>query len=166
VVSSRSISPELLVKYVRKIGAGEIWIDNLSANKLLEAYRYQTTVQDGPRTQPRLTQRAGIITCITQGKRNKEIASQLGTTEQVIKNFLRRVYDKLGVADRLELAIFALNHQWQRKVSNCGSLRAASVLRLPDALQTQLALQGLSERFSLNSEAWPCHGPLPSTPVC
>ncbi len=36
-----------------------------------------------------------IITCITQGKRNKEIAYQLGTTEQVIKNYLRKIYDKL-----------------------------------------------------------------------
>ena len=36
--------------------------------------------------------------------RNKEIAYQIGTTEQVIKNYLRKVYDKLGVSDRLELA--------------------------------------------------------------
>jgi DNA-binding NarL/FixJ family response regulator len=56
-----------------------------------------------------------IITCITQGKRNKEIAYQLGTTEQVIKNYLRKVYDKLGVSDRLELALYCLHHQLHKK---------------------------------------------------
>ena len=52
-----------------------------------------------------------IIACITQGKRNKEIASQLGTTEQVIKNYLRKIYDKLGVSDRLELALYCLHNK-------------------------------------------------------
>ncbi|MGA8530984.1 MAG: LuxR C-terminal-related transcriptional regulator, partial [Acidobacteriaceae bacterium] len=52
-----------------------------------------------------------IIAGITQGKRNKEIAYQLGTTEQVVKNYLRKIYDKLGVSDRLELALYCLHHQ-------------------------------------------------------
>jgi Bacterial regulatory proteins, luxR family len=41
--------------------------------------------------------------------KNKEIAARVGTTEQVVKNYLRKVYDKLGVADRLELALYCLN---------------------------------------------------------
>jgi len=41
--------------------------------------------------------------------KNKEIAIKVGTTEQVVKNYLRKVYDKLGVADRLELALYCLN---------------------------------------------------------
>jgi hypothetical protein len=43
--------------------------------------------------------------------KNKEIALRVGTTEQVVKNYLRKVYDKLGVADRLELALYCLNHR-------------------------------------------------------
>jgi len=43
--------------------------------------------------------------------RNKEIAYQVGTTEQVIKNYLRKIYDKLGVSDRLELALYCLHHE-------------------------------------------------------
>ena len=42
--------------------------------------------------------------------KNKEIAVRVGTTEQVVKNYLRKVYDKLGVADRLELALYCLSH--------------------------------------------------------
>ena len=43
--------------------------------------------------------------------KNKEIAQRVGTTEQVVKNYLRKVYDKLGVADRLELALYCLHNR-------------------------------------------------------
>jgi DNA-binding NarL/FixJ family response regulator len=111
-IVSRAISPDLLVRCVRKIAAGETWIDNQSINWVIEAYRAQAAALVSPRTQPRLSPKElAIITCITQGKRNKEIAFQLGTTEQVIKNYLRKVYDKLGVSDRLELALYCLHNK-------------------------------------------------------
>ena len=111
-IISRSISPDLLVRCVRRIAAGETWIDNQSVNWVIEAYRAQAAALVSPRTQPRLSPKEmSIITCITQGKRNKEIAFQLGTTEQVIKNYLRKIYDKLGVSDRLELALYCLHNK-------------------------------------------------------
>jgi len=111
-IISRSISPDLLVRCVRRIAAGETWIDNQSVNWVIEAYRAQAAALVNPRTQPRLSPKEmAIITCITQGKRNKEIAFQLGTTEQVIKNYLRKIYDKLGVSDRLELALYCLHNK-------------------------------------------------------
>jgi two-component system, NarL family, nitrate/nitrite response regulator NarL len=110
----RATSPGLLVKCIRRIAAGETWIDNQSINWVIEAYRSQPTAL--PRTQTRLSPKElAIVTCITQGKRNKEIAHQLGTTEQVIKNYLRKVYDKLGVSDRLELALYSLHHPLHKK---------------------------------------------------
>ena len=51
-----------------------------------------------------------VATMVWQGMTNREIAAIVGTTEQVVKNYLRKVYDKLGVADRLELALYCLNH--------------------------------------------------------
>jgi len=111
-IISRAISPDLLVRCVRKIAAGETWIDNQSVNWVIEAYRAQANALVSPRNQPRLTPKEmAIITCITQGKRNKEVAFQLGTTEQVIKNYLRKIYDKLGVSDRLELALYCLHNK-------------------------------------------------------
>jgi two-component system, NarL family, nitrate/nitrite response regulator NarL len=112
----RSISPELLVRCVRKIAAGETWIDNKSVNWVIEAYRSQAVALTDPRLQPRLSAKElNIIALITQGKRNKEIASQIGTTEQVVKNYLRKIYEKLGVSDRLELALYCLHHQLDKK---------------------------------------------------
>jgi DNA-binding NarL/FixJ family response regulator len=111
-IVSRSISPDLLVRCVRRIAAGETWIDNQSVSWVIEAYRAQASAMVNPRIQPKLSPKEmAIITCITQGKRNKEIAFQLGTTEQVIKNYLRKIYDKLGVSDRLELALYCLHNK-------------------------------------------------------
>src|SRR6201992_1683558 len=115
-VVPRSISPDLLVKCVRKIAAGETWIDNQSISWVIDAYRAQAQALTNPKTQPKLSEKElAIIACITRGMRNKEIAYQIGTTEQVIKNYLRKVYDKLGVSDRLEVALYCLHHQLLKK---------------------------------------------------
>ena len=111
-VVRRSITPDLLVKCVRKIAAGETWIDNQSISWVIDAYRAQASQLTNPMTQPRLSAKElAIIGCITRGMRTKEIAYQIGTTEQVIKNYLRKIYDKLGVSDRLELALYCLHHK-------------------------------------------------------
>jgi DNA-binding NarL/FixJ family response regulator len=89
---------------------GRPGFDNQSVNWVIEAYRAQAAALVSPKGQPRLSPKEmSMITCITQGMRNKEIAFQLGTTEQVIKNYLRKIYGKLGVSDRLELALYCLH---------------------------------------------------------
>ena len=52
-----------------------------------------------------------IVALIVQGCKNRDIATQLNTKEQVIKNYLRSIYDKTVVSDRLELALFTLHHR-------------------------------------------------------
>ncbi len=111
----RSISPDLLVKCVRRIAAGETWIDNQSINRVIEAYRSEAAALTEPPTQRLTPKELAIINCLTQGMRNKEIGHRLGTTEQVIKNYLRGLYRKLGVCDRLELALFCRDHQLHKK---------------------------------------------------
>ena len=108
----RSIAPEMLVKCLRKVAVGETWIDNQSVNWVIEAYRTQAAQLTSPRPKTKLSDKELlIISCVTQGMRNKEIASEIGTTEQVVKNYLRKVYDKLGVSDRLELALYCIHHR-------------------------------------------------------
>jgi DNA-binding CsgD family transcriptional regulator len=66
----------------------------------------------GTRVRDRLTPKEmRIVALIVQGCKNREIAARLKTTEQVIKNYLRSIYDKTGVSDRLELALFTLHHR-------------------------------------------------------
>src|SRR5580765_2233519 len=110
-IVSREVEPELLVECLRKVVAGETWLDPQGVRWVMEAFRNQTNRPAGSRPKVQLTPKETlIVSCVTQGMKNKEIALRVGTTEQVVKNYLRKVYDKLGVADRLELALYCLNH--------------------------------------------------------
>lgn len=104
----RSIESAELLRCVRKVSAGEVYMQDLRAAT-------QNTDSDdfvGARVRDRLTPKElKIVALIVQGFKNKEIANLLGTTEQVVKNYLRNVYDKIGVSDRLELALFTIHHR-------------------------------------------------------
>jgi len=110
-IVSREVEPELLVECLRKVASGQTWLDSQGVHWVMEAYRNQNSRPAGSRLKVQLTPKETlIVSCVTQGMKNKEIAIRVGTTEQVVKNYLRKVYDKLGVADRLELALYCLNH--------------------------------------------------------
>src|SRR5580704_4773383 len=103
----RNVTSAALVDCVRRVARGENWVQDIAVPSEL-------TENDmvGLRVRDRLTAKElRIVALIVQGYKNKEIASQLGTTEQVIKNYLRNVYDKIGVSDRLELALFTIHHR-------------------------------------------------------
>ncbi len=53
---------------------------------------------------------AQVATLVWEGLTNREIANLIGTTEQVVKNYLRTTFDKLGVWSRLELALYVASH--------------------------------------------------------
>jgi len=110
-ILSREAEPETLVDCLRKVAAGEPWLESHAIHWVMEAYRGHSLRPSGARPKVQLTPKETlIVSCVTQGMKNKEIAARVGTTEQVVKNYLRKVYDKLGVADRLELALYCLSH--------------------------------------------------------
>jgi DNA-binding NarL/FixJ family response regulator len=110
-ILSREVEPEVLVDCLRKVAAGEPWLESQAIHWVMEAYRGHNLRPSGARPKVQLTPKETlIVSCVTQGMKNKEIAVRVGTTEQVVKNYLRKVYDKLGVADRLELALYCLSH--------------------------------------------------------
>src|SRR5690242_10557091 len=103
----RNVSGPSLIDCVRKVANGENSVQTGEAE--IEASENDAV---GARVRDRLTAKElKIVALIVQGYKNKEIATQLGTTEQVIKNYLRNVYDKIGVSDRLELALFTIHHR-------------------------------------------------------
>jgi DNA-binding NarL/FixJ family response regulator len=103
----RNVTGPSLVTAVRRIGRGETYCQDTSIARELA-----DNDMVGARVRDRLTPKElRIVALIVQGYKNKEIANQLGTTEQVIKNYLRNVYDKIGVSDRLELALFTIHHR-------------------------------------------------------
>lgn len=61
-----------------------------------------------------------VATLVWQGLTNREIAKIIGTTEQVVKNYLRSTFDKIGVWSRLELALYVAAHGGERWVQELG----------------------------------------------
>jgi DNA-binding NarL/FixJ family response regulator len=61
-----------------------------------------------------------VATLVWEGLTNRDIARNIGTTEQVVKNYLRNTFDKLGVWSRLELALYVAGHggaRWKDEFS-------------------------------------------------
>ena len=61
-----------------------------------------------------------VAALVWEGQTNREIASVIGTTEQVVKNYLRNTFDKLGVWSRLELAIYVARYggdRWRSEIA-------------------------------------------------
>jgi DNA-binding NarL/FixJ family response regulator len=126
-IVSREVEPELLVECLRKVSEGHPWLDSRGVQWVLEAYRTQGVRPASARPKVQLTPKESlIVSCVTQGMKNKEIALRVGTTEQVVKNYLRKVYDKLGVADRLELALFCLHNRVLEGAAKIPAAPAAS----------------------------------------
>jgi len=103
----RSVTGPALIDCTRRIVRGE---------RGVKVAGHGTGSQDedhvGARVRDRLTPKEmKIVALIVQGCKNKEIAMRLTTSEQVIKNYLRSIYDKTGVSDRLELALFTIHHR-------------------------------------------------------
>ena len=102
----RNIASVDLVDAVHRVARGQRYMQRANVTAIHAADSVGTRVRD--RLTPKEMQ---IVALIVQGCKNKEIAQQLGTKEQVIKNYLRGIYDKTGVSDRLELALFTIHHR-------------------------------------------------------
>jgi DNA-binding NarL/FixJ family response regulator len=105
-VVCRNIAGTDLSDAVRRVARGQRYMQRANVTAI------HSTDSVGTRVRDRLTPKEmQIVALIVQGCKNKEIAVQLGTKEQVIKNYLRGIYDKTGVSDRLELALFTIHHR-------------------------------------------------------
>ena len=105
----RGVSGRSLVESLRRVSRGERVLQSRSGTSSTGEFDEDLV---GARVRDRLTgKEMKIVSLIMQGCKNKEIALRLGTTHQVIKNALRGIYDKTGVSDRLELALFAIYHR-------------------------------------------------------
>ncbi|MCW5982786.1 MAG: response regulator transcription factor [Bryobacteraceae bacterium] len=109
----KQTAPELIVKSIRKVHEGEIWLDS---NTTAAVMRQFATVEDAGASSSRRGTRSPlsarekeIVALVAQGYRNREMAEKMFISEQTVKNHLHNIFDKLGVSDRLELALYAIH---------------------------------------------------------
>jgi len=109
----KQTAPELIVKSIRKVYAGEIWLDSHTTAAVMRQFASPSDVMGGTgktRERSPLSQREReIVSLVAQGYKNKEMAEKMFISEQTVKNHLHNIFDKLGVSDRLELALYAIH---------------------------------------------------------
>jgi DNA-binding NarL/FixJ family response regulator len=114
----RQTSTELLIKCIRKVHIGEFWLDRTTTAEVIRrlAKKGSGNTNTGARLGLReqggalSTREREIVILVAQGFKNKEMAERMFISEQTVKNHLHNIFDKLGVSDRLELALYAIHH--------------------------------------------------------
>src|SRR5205085_9798430 len=112
---------ELLINGIRQVHAGEIWLDSHTTAAVIRQFvANDEAVPQAPgsgaaapreRERSPLSQREReIVALVAQGFKNKEMAEKMFISEQTVKNHLHNIFDKLGVSDRLELALYAIHN--------------------------------------------------------
>jgi two-component system nitrate/nitrite response regulator NarL len=115
----KQTSTELLLKSIRKVHAGEFWLDRMTTADVIRRLAKKGGA-GGTATGARLGLREHatalsqreleIVVLVARGFKNKEMAERMFISEQTVKNHLHNIFDKLGVSDRLELALYAIHN--------------------------------------------------------
>jgi two-component system nitrate/nitrite response regulator NarL len=110
----KQTAPDLIVKSIRKVHGGEIWLDSHTTAAVMRQFAAPGEIgsSTGGKSRERspLSQREReIVQLVAQGYKNKEMAEKMFISEQTVKNHLHNIFDKLGVSDRLELALYAIH---------------------------------------------------------
>jgi two-component system, NarL family, nitrate/nitrite response regulator NarL len=104
---------EVLFKSIRAIQAGHYWVGRNRVDDLASTLRELATAQ--PRAERKvfgLTPREiEIISVVIAGSSNNDIAVKFAISEKTVKHHMTNIFDKLGVSNRLELALFAVHHR-------------------------------------------------------
>jgi DNA-binding NarL/FixJ family response regulator len=113
-VLSRDDSGEKMLQCLLSVYDGQVWARNSHLVQLVQAVEFS----DVPRTivdatgKSMLTKREmEIVHGVADGLTNREIGSRLQLSEHTIKNYLLRIFDKLGVSNRAELVSYVLHHR-------------------------------------------------------
>jgi DNA-binding NarL/FixJ family response regulator len=119
---SKNVQPDHLVKIVRAVYQGQYVVgENFYDLAGMERW-VQQQLGNNPRQysdpgepfHPLSSREMEVLTCVTQGMSNKEIAKQLGISHQTVKNHVTSILRKLSVEDRTQAAVYALRHGWVR----------------------------------------------------
>jgi two-component system nitrate/nitrite response regulator NarL len=108
----KDAAAQLLIKALRAVLAGQYWVGRESVADLVQYLRRISASTPAQRDDARLltTREREILSAIVGGFTNREIAEKLTISEDTVKHHLSRIFDKVGVSNRLELAMYAVSH--------------------------------------------------------
>ncbi len=111
----KQTATDLIVKSIRKVHSGEIWLDSHTTAAVMRQFASPADLASGNMNgkarerSPLSAREREIVQLVAQGYKNKEMAEKMFISEQTVKNHLHNIFDKLGVSDRLELALYAIH---------------------------------------------------------
>lgn len=110
-VVMKEAATQLLMKAIRTVMAGQYWIGREAVGDIVEFLRTNPSGEKPARNYGLTKREMDILTTIVAGLSNKEIARRFTLSEDTVKHHLTNIFDKVGVASRLELALFAINNR-------------------------------------------------------
>ncbi len=136
-IFSRTESSKTLAKCINIVHQGQVWASNEELRYLLEAFRASEPMHlVDSRGDAILSKREqDVVRCVAEGMSNREIANRLKLTEHTVKNYLFRIFDKLGVSSRVEvvLYVFRLRKELGASVPDNQCVRSFRVYESPEA---------------------------------
>lgn len=110
-VFCRSESLKALAKCIHCVSQGQVWANSRELRYLLEALgeALPLRVLDARGAALLSRREQEVVRCVAEGLSNRDIAQRLGLTEHTVKNYLFRIFDKLGVSKRVEVVLYAYN---------------------------------------------------------
>jgi two-component system, NarL family, nitrate/nitrite response regulator NarL len=112
-VIMKEATTQRLFDSIQCVMAGQYWIGRESVSDLVRALRSIAPTENGVRGKDYglTTRELEIVTLVVAGYSNPDIAQRCSISEQTVKHHISNIFDKLGVSNRLELALFAVNHR-------------------------------------------------------
>jgi DNA-binding NarL/FixJ family response regulator len=107
----KTLPTETLLRCLNRVNEGELWFEKALTDSIMSARRYSLTRREGQ-----------LVSLLSQGLKNKEIATALNISEGTVKVYLSRLFQKLGVKDRFELALYGLKNLTPGNGMDSGSL--------------------------------------------
>ena len=95
----KTLPAETLLRCLTRVNEGELWFEKALTDSIMSARRYSLTRREGQ-----------LVSLLSQGLKNKEIATALTISEGTVKVYLSRLFKKVGVKDRFELALYGLKN--------------------------------------------------------
>jgi DNA-binding NarL/FixJ family response regulator len=158
-VFGRNSSPQLVAKCVARVHEGQIWVSSQEIQFLLEA------LTEPPRL--RLVNSSGkgilspreqeVVHWLAEGLSNREIADKLTLSENTVKNYLFRIFEKLGISNRVELILYAASQLEEQRSDGLKSNGTGDGAGTRKSLESKIvsdAVERLSSPYYVLGEAY------------